>query len=123
MFAFLKGLFSTDKIVDTTTGIIEKIAGTDWTSKDKAEFLLNYMDTTKQQSPARRFIAIGMTLFYMLVGFGWCVSTVVGNVLHEPAALTVAAEYRAFLKDVLSEPMNYIIMFYFGIAAVQAIKK
>ena len=38
--------------------IVEKLAGTDFTAKEKADYILKYMETTKHQSPTRRILAI-----------------------------------------------------------------
>ena len=123
MLSSILSFFGSTKVADSAAKIVDKLAGTDWTPKDKADFFLNYMEATKHQSPARRVIAIGLSAFWLLLGLLWVINTMLGHYLTLEAGTASALDIKLFMADNLKEPMNYVIMFYFGIAAVQAIRK
>lgn len=123
MWSFISNLFSADKAVDTITKIVDKVAGTDWTPKDRAEFALQYMEATKHQSPARRALAIGVGAVWIFFALFWLFATTAGHVLSVPFALDLAKDIEEYALSTIGEPFNYVIMFYFGIAGLQAIRK
>ena len=123
MLNFIKGLFGMDAVVNSATKIIDKIAGTDWTAKEKADWVLQYQQATKHQSPARRFIAISVTLIWFLVMIGMIEGYLVGDFLEMPIALIFANDMKMVIKDQISEPFNYVIVFYFAMGAINSIKK
>tara|TARA_R110002012_G_scaffold33595_3_gene98199 strand:+ start:2857 stop:3228 length:372 start_codon:yes stop_codon:yes gene_type:complete len=123
MLNFIKGLFGMDAVVNSATKIIDKIAGTDWTAKEKADWVLQYQQGTKHQSPARRFIAISVTLIWFFVMIGMIAGYLVGDFLEIPRALIFANDMKMVIKDQISEPFNYVIMFYFAMGAINSIKK
>ena len=123
MLSFIKSLFGMDAVVNSATKIIDKIAGTDWTAKEKADWVLSYQQATKNQSPARRFIAISVTLIWFLVMLGMIVGYLVGDLLEMSRALIFANDMKMVIKDQISEPFNYVIMFYFAMGAINSIKK
>ena len=123
MFEFIRSLFGIDTVVNTATKIIEKIAGTDWTAKEKADWILRYQDATKHQSLARRFIAILVSFVYSILIATLAVSYIVGNVTSSPEILMIAKDIKMLMKDLILEPFNYIIMFYFALGAINSIKK
>jgi len=116
---FFGSLFSSSKLTDTAVDGIRKMGGLDEMSgKEKAQFLLDYINTTKHQSPARRFIAIAM-----LVGLGtftgsWLIIRIAAATVAyfggDAAALLAACDdIYEMSKEVLLQPMNIIIGFYF----------
>jgi len=123
MISFIKGLFGVDAVVNTATKIIDKIAGTDWTAKEKADWILQYQTNTKHQSPARRFIAMLVSLVWFVVVSAMALSYIIGNVLSSPEVLMIAKDMKSIMKDVLLEPFNLIIGFYFAMGIVNGIKK
>jgi len=123
MIALLSKLFAFDSVVNTGTKIIDKIAGTDWTSKEKADWLLKYQEATRHQSPARRFIAISITVVYCLMLIVMVVSYIIGNIFSQPEVLMIAKDMKMVMKDSVSEPMNLVIGFYFAINIIQGFKK
>jgi len=123
MISFIKGLFGVDAVVNTATKIIDKIAGTDWTAKEKADWILQYQTNTKHQSPARRFIAMLVSLVWFVVVSAMALSYIIGNVLSSPEVLMIAKDMKSIMQDVLLEPFNLIIGFYFAMGIVNGIKK
>lgn len=123
MLGFLKGLLGADKVVDSAMRIVDKIAGTDFTSKEKAEFVLNYQRETKHQSPARRFIAIALTCTWVAMVALYIAGLVIEHLLAIDGAAGFSVALKGFMYENLKEPFNYVIMFYFGIAALNGIKK
>tara|TARA_R110002074_G_scaffold195878_7_gene362465 strand:+ start:806 stop:1177 length:372 start_codon:yes stop_codon:yes gene_type:complete len=123
MIALLSKLFAFDSVVNTGTKIIDKIAGTDWTSKEKADWLLKYQEATRHQSPARRFIAIAITSIWCLLVTVMTVSYIIGNIFSQPEVLMIAKDMKMIMKDIVAEPMNLVIGFYFAINILQSLKK
>ena len=75
---FFSGLFSSSKLTDTAVDGIRKLGGLDEMSgKEKAQFLLDYINTTKHQSPSRRFIAISMLIGLMIFTGMWLMMRIV----------------------------------------------
>jgi len=54
--AAIKAFFSFKGVSETAIGIVDKLAGTDWTPSQKAQFILDYQNATKHQSPMRRLV-------------------------------------------------------------------
>ncbi|QGT52250.1 TMhelix containing protein [Vibrio phage MZH0603] len=123
MIALLSKLFAFDSVVNTGTKIIDKIAGTDWTSKEKAEWLLKYQEATRHQSLARRFIALSVTVIWCLLVTVMIVSYIIGNIFSIPEVLMIAKDMKMVMKDLVVEPMNLVIGFYFAINIIQGFKK
>lgn len=123
MLALLSKLFAFDSVVNTGTKIIDKIAGTDWTSKEKAEWLLKYQEVTRHQSLARRFIAISVTVIWCLLVTVMIFSYIIGNIFGMPELLMIAKDMKMVMKDLVVEPMNLVIGFYFAINIIQGFKK
>lgn len=123
MLALLSKLFAFDSVVNTGTKIIDKIAGTDWTSKEKAEWLLKYQEVTRHQSLARRFIAISVTVIWCLLVTVMIFSYIIGNIFGIHEVLMIAKDMKMVMKDLVVEPMNLVIGFYFAINIIQGFKK
>ena len=145
IIAGIKAILGFDGVANTALKIVDKIAGTDWTPKEKSEFLLKYQEATKHQSPARRFIAIAFTVGMALFGFAYLSAGAVahiyifiattGETLAEVSASQNLAEIRikplltlqndsyVYMKEVLSNPMTWILGFYFAVDIGSKIKK
>lgn len=133
--AGLKAFFSFEGVANSALKIVDKIAGTDWTPKEQADWILKYQEATKHQSPARRFIAIAFTLGMALFGFTYlasgCLASLYvffasnGDTLAQLTNSQNLAEIRVkplielqndciiYMKDVISNPMTVILGFYF----------
>ena len=145
LLAGLKAFFSFEGVANSALKIVDRIAGTDWTSKEKAEWMLKYQEATKHQSPARRFIAIAFTLGMALFGFTYLMAGATaqayvfifttGDTLAQVAASQNLAEIRikplltlqndcyVYMKEVLANPMTWILGFYFAVDIGSKIKK
>jgi hypothetical protein len=111
---FVGGLFSSSKAQDTAIDAVRKLGGLDdMNSKEKAQFLLDYMAATKHQSPVRRLIAFALTALYSLVVLLWLVYSGVGYLSSFTPAMELAGATRAFLETVLVQPFNILLGFYF----------
>ena len=120
---FLKSLFGFDSVVNSATKIVDKLAGTDWTGKEKADWIIQYMGATKHQSPARRFIAILLTIAWAILFLSWLIARLCGQMLDLQSATNVANAIKVFMSDTIKEPFNYVIMFYFAVAALNKFSK
>lgn len=145
ILAALKAFFSFDGVANSALKIVDRIAGTDWTSKEKAEWMLKYQEATKHQSPARRFIAVSFTLGMALFGLSYLMAGVTaqayvfifttGDTLQQVAASQNLAEIRikplltlqndcyVYMREVLTNPMTWILGFYFAVDIGSKIKK
>lgn len=123
MLGFIKGLFGFDSVVNSATKIVDKIAGTDWLPKDKADFIIRFQEATKHQSPARRFIAVVITFVWLVMVCGWLVGTALGLFLGLQSGIQFANAIKVFLSDTITEPFNYVIIFYFTVQILNGIKK
>ena len=145
VLAGLKAFFSFEGVANSALKIVDKIAGTEWTSKEKADWLLQYQEATKHQSPARRVVAIAFTLGMALFGFTYLSAGLVaqayifiattGDTLAQVASSQNLAEIRAkpllslqndcyvYMKEVLANPMTWILGFYFAVDIGSKIKK
>ena len=126
ILAFLKSVFGVSGVADTALKIVEKVSGTDWTAEAKANFILEYKKATAHESPARRLIAVGIVGFWILLIFTWLVCTLVGHFVYADslnAALASAKELEDFMKDNVTEPVNWIIGFYFMIPGLTQLGK
>lgn len=143
--AGLKAFFSFEGVANSALKIVDKIAGTDWTPKEQADWILKYQEATKHQSPARRFIAIAFTLGMALFGFVYlatgCLAYLYvflassGDTLAQLAASQNLAEIRVkplmqlqndsliYMRDVISNPMTWILGFYFAVDVGSKFKK
>lgn len=121
---FVAGLFSSSKAQDTAIDAVRKLGGLDdMNSKEKAQFLLDYMAATKHQSPVRRLIAVALTATYSLIVLLWLVYSGVGYLGGYNAAMELAGATRAFLESVITQPFNIILSFYFVMNIAQKLGK
>ncbi len=111
---FFAGLFSSTKMQDTAIDAVRKLGGLDeMSAKEKSQFLLDYMQQTKHQSPVRRFIALSLTVMYSLVIALWLVYSGVGYLMDYLPAMELAGATRVFMEGVLLQPFNILLSFYF----------
>lgn len=145
MIEAIKSFFSFSGVSDVALKIVERIAGTDWTPKEQADWILKYQEATKHQSPARRFIAVAFTLGMALFGFVYlatgCLAYLYvffassGDTIAQLAASQNLAEIRVkpliqlqndsliYMRDVISNPMTWILGFYFAVDVGSKFKK
>lgn len=144
ILAGLKAFFSFGGVAESALKIVDKVAGTDWTPKERSQFMLDWMNATKHQSPARRFIAYAFTAGFAMFGFVYLVSGVTayfyvffatnGDTLTALAASQNLAEIRVkpllqlqndsilYAKSTLQSPLSIILGFYFAIGGVSKLK-
>lgn len=143
--AGLKAFFSFEGVANSALKIVDRIAGTDWTPKEQADWILKYQEATKHQSPARRFIAVAFTLGMALFGFTYLMAgatahayifmATTGDTLAQVAASQNISEIRAkpllalqndcyvYMKEVIANPMTWILGFYFAVDVGSKFKK
>ena len=109
----VKTVFGFDGVGESTLKIVDKIAGTDWTPTEKAEFILKHAEVTKYQSPMRRFIAGAYTVAWLLLVLVWAASTVIGRSLGAEAGVLIADDIVAFMSSNINLAMSGILAFYF----------
>lgn len=119
---FIKGMFSSSKLADTAIDGIRKLGGlNEMTDKEKSDYLLKYIEATKHQSPMRRFIAFSFVAGWMLFTGVWLLATVVmwcylffgGDVELAKNLDLLRDDIYNMTKEILSQPVNLIIGFYF----------
>jgi magnesium-transporting ATPase (P-type) len=121
---FFAGLFSSTKMQDTAVDAVRKLGGLDeMSSREKAQFLLDYMAATKYQSPMRRLIALLLTVVYVGIICVWLVSAGVGYYGGSIAALEMAGAVKMFMESVLLTPFNLVLSFYFVTNIAQKVGK
>lgn len=117
LFDGLKKIFGFEGVGETALKIVDKIAGTDWTPKEKAEYTLKYMEATKYQSPTRRVLAI----LYMSEQFMLCTVWVVTSAMFRLAGIEGAGEFATDINEFLQSNVNVglgvIVSFYFLLGA------
>ena len=93
--------------------IVDKIAGTDWTPKERSEFMLKYAETTKYQSPTRRVIAVIYVLQWIILVNSWLAACAYGWYFNAPDANALANDIKMFMNGNINVAMNGILAFYF----------
>lgn len=109
----IKSIFGFDGVGESALRIVDKIAGTDWTPQQQAEFILKHAEVTKYQSPTRRMMAIMITIEWFLLANTWLISIIVGRILHIEDLLLLAADVAAFLQSDINLLINGLMAFYF----------
>ena len=109
----VKKVFGFDGVGESALKIVDKIAGTDWTPKEQAQFILDHAEKTRYQSPTRRFIAILISLEWFLLATCWLISTITGRILESGNVLLIANDIQKFLASDVSMLINGIMAFYF----------
>lgn len=117
ILAILKGIFSFSKASDVAVDVVRKITNTDgMTDKEKAEFVLEYLRVTANQSVSRRILALGFFALYSVFCLTWLGSYFFANGEQLDHLST-------FIKDMLFAPLNIIVAFYFTINIVKSLGK
>lgn len=115
----LKAIFGIDRVAESAMKIVDRIAGTDLTPKEKLDWVLAYQKETKHQSIPRRILAFMFAVMWMILCICWLVSTAANHYLDSQASLAFAVDIKNFMGAQLEQPMNLIIGFYFGIALIK----
>ena len=120
-------------VSETVTGIVKKISGTDLPPDKAVELLVKWQDATSHQSPARRFIAITVTLVWVFFASVWAVSKICGRVFYDVVyvngeevlnSLTLLSnEVSRFMVDNINVPFSIVMGFYFTMAVVNSARK
>jgi len=117
---FFGGLFSSTKMQDTAIDAVRKLGNLDEMSmQEKSDFLLQYMNATKHQSPVRRLIALVLSVLFGLLIVTWLVAAGVGYYFDIVASLEFAGAVKMFLVDVVQTPFSIILSFYFVLNIAQ----
>lgn len=112
--SFFAGLFSSTKMQDTAIDAVRKLGGLDeMTAKERHDFFLKYVETTKHQSPVRRLIALMLTFMYALVILLWVVSSGVGYTWNITELMEWSGALKMFMESTVVQPFNIILAFYF----------
>lgn len=114
VIGWIASLFASSKVQDLAIDGLRQVSGlNEMTAKEKAEYVLKYIEVTKHQSPMRRLIAFMLTMLYALVILMWLGSAVLGYYFGNVAALELAGAVKMFMGDVVVQPFNIILSFYF----------
>jgi len=125
MWDLIKKVFGFQGVSDTALKIVEKISGTDWTAKEKAQYVLDYQNATKHQSPARRFIAMCVCFVWIVLILTWLVASIIGRFAYDTtlnAGTVLAADVSAFMDLNITNPFNIILAFYFTTQILNGLK-
>jgi len=109
----LKTIFGLDGVGSTALKIVDRMAGTDWTPEQEAEFILKHAEVTKHQSPMRRFIAGTYTIAWLVLIATWLIATVCGRMFESANAILLAGDISSFMSSNINLAMNGILAFYF----------
>ena len=119
---FLGSLFNSSKLTDTAIDAMRKMGGLDeMADKEKASFLLSYIDKTKHQSETRRFIALVVVGIWAIMILLWLVMSGIGTLLEFSNFMMYAADIKLELKDLIKDPFTIILSFYFIVNIVQKV--
>jgi hypothetical protein len=109
----LKAIFGFDGVGSTALKIVDRMAGTDWTPEQKAEFILKHAEVAKHQSPMRRFIAGSYTIAWLSLVAVWLFSAIAGRMFESDKAILLAGDIINFMASNVNIAMNGILAFYF----------
>ncbi|WP_422451865.1 hypothetical protein [Endozoicomonas sp. ALC066] len=121
--SFLSNIFgNSDTVKKATEGVYHGVDKAFFTDEEKADFrlkwgdwILEYMRSTQPQNVARRliaFIVVGVWAFLILLIAG---SILLGSAVSEPLF--------KLLKEVVLQPFNIVLGFYFLTHAIKGIRK
>jgi hypothetical protein len=113
IWAGVKSVFGFDGVGETALKIVEKLAGTDFTTKEKADYILKYMETTKHQSPTRRVLAVLFMSEQIMLVTVWLFSQAANRLLNHEGAGLLAGDINIFLQSNVNISLGLIISFYF----------
>lgn len=109
----VKSVFGFDGVGESALKIVDKIAGTDWTPKEKAQFILDHAAATKYQSPTRRRIATVYVAQWIILVNAWLFACLYGWYYDAVNATAFANDVKAFMNSNINLSMNGILAFYF----------
>lgn len=113
MFDFVKKIFGFDGVANSALKIVDKLAGTDWTPKEQAQFILDHAQATKYQSPTRRAMAIMITVEWFLLANTWLIATIFGRIMNSESCILLASDVSTFLQSDINLLINGLMAFYF----------
>ncbi len=113
MFDFVKKIFGFDGVANSALKIVDKLAGTDWTPKEQAQFILDHAQATKYQSPTRRAMAIMITVEWFLLANTWLMATIFGRIMNLESCILLASDVSTFLQSDINLLINGLMAFYF----------
>lgn len=113
ILAGLKAVFGFDGVSNSAMKIVDKIAGTDWTPQQQADFILKHAEATKYQSPMRRLIAGVYVIVWAIMTLTWLTSSIFARSFDYSGALLLAGDISTFLSSNINLAMNGILAFYF----------
>ncbi len=113
MFDFVKNIFGFDGVANSALKIVDKLAGTDWTPKEQAQFILDHAQATKYQSPTRRAMAIMITVEWFLLANTWLMATIFGRIMNLESCILLASDVSTFLQSDINLLINGLMAFYF----------
>jgi hypothetical protein len=122
----LAAIFGFSGVADSALKIVDKLAGVDWTAKEKAQYVLDYQNATKHQSPARRFIAMSIMVVWVILILSWLAGSMIGRFYLDGtlnAGTVFAADVSAFVALNITDPFNIILAFYFTTQILNGLKK
>ena len=108
-----KKVLGLDGAIETGLKIIEKISGTDWTAKEKAQFILDHAEKTKYQSKTRRLIAVVLISEWAILINVCVLSYIVGHMFGAESALKLAKDIKILMSGNINIGLNAILSFYF----------
>lgn len=109
----LKAIFGFEGVGESALKIVDKLAGTDFTTKEKAAYILQYMEATKYQSPTRRAIALLYMSEQVMLVTVWVASAAVHRLMDHAGAGLLSEDVNAFLQSNVNVNLSLIIGFYF----------
>ena len=113
IWAGVKSVFGFEGVAESALKIVDKLAGTDFTAKEKADYILKYMETTKYQSPARRILAILFMSEQIMLVTVWVLSQAANRLLDHVGAGLLAEDINLFLQSNINVSLGLIVGFYF----------
>lgn len=114
ILGWLAAAFASDKVQDLAIDGIKKLGGlNEMTDAEKASHIREMVKLTQHQSPIRRFIAFLLTMLYACVIIVWLISAGLGYYLDLTPSLEFAGAVCMFMADVIVQPFNIILAFYF----------
>lgn len=128
---FIGSLFSNSRASDTAIDIIRNVSGAnELTEKEKLDFIKDHIKETKHQSPTRRFISIMVVLGLMAFTGSYLIVSVVarfylfygGDIADAQHLFSLTNDIYIMMKEVLLQPFNIVLGFYFVNQMVKGIK-
>lgn len=112
--AFFVSMFSSSKLQDTAIDGLRKVGGLDdMNQREKADYILKYIEVSKHQSPIRRLIAFTLTALYSLVVVSYLGAVGLGYLGGYLPAMELSGALKLFLESVVVQPFNLVLSFYF----------